>query len=188
VTNFILINGALIEKPLYLSMAYDLIFHYDEHKVDAKLLMQTPKMKFVLTAIFILSFFLIEAQTYIRSGKGDYNKVLYTWDGKYLRQGKGNHNTVLFTWDGKYIRQGKGNYNTVLSTWDGKYLRKGRGDYNKVLYTWDGKYIRQGKGDYNKVLYTIGTKYIRQGKGDYNPVLLTLSGEIPIAVLIFLMV
>ncbi|MDQ7918070.1 hypothetical protein RBU60_10820 [Mesonia sp. MT50] len=74
-------------------------------------------MKFAITITLILSSFIISAQTYVREGKGDYNTVLFTWDGKYLRQGKGEYKTVLYTFDGKYIRQGKGDYHTVLSTW-----------------------------------------------------------------------
>ena len=71
-------------------------------------------MKFLLAITLLLSSFIVDAQTYIRQGKGDYNEVLLTWDGKYLRQGKGAYNTVLATYDGKYFRQGKGDYNTVL--------------------------------------------------------------------------
>ena len=41
-----------------------------------------------------------------RLGQGDYNTVLYTWDGKYIRQDQGDYNTVLYTWDGKYLRKG----------------------------------------------------------------------------------
>lgn len=71
-------------------------------------------MKLLLTITLLLASFAVDAQTYIRQGKGDYNEVLYTWDGKHLRQGKGDYNTVLYTYDGKYLRQGKGSYNTVF--------------------------------------------------------------------------
>lgn len=70
-------------------------------------------MKRTLLIIVFLSSFLINAQSYIRQGKGDYNDVLYTWDGKYLRQGKGEYNIVIYTFDGKHIRQGKGDYHRV---------------------------------------------------------------------------
>ncbi|MBA6151515.1 hypothetical protein [Gelidibacter maritimus] len=59
---------------------------------------------FIITAILFT--LVTNAQSYIREGKGDYNNVLYTWDGKYLRQGKGNYGTVVFTMAWKYIRQG----------------------------------------------------------------------------------
>ncbi|HLS12499.1 MAG TPA: hypothetical protein VK050_10090 [Flavobacteriaceae bacterium] len=76
-------------------------------------------MKQLLIILTFLSPITIHSQSYIREGKGDYNKVLYTWDGKYLRQGKGAYNSVLYTLTNKYIRQGKGDYNTVLYTVDG---------------------------------------------------------------------
>ena len=76
--------------------------------------------KFFLITIMLLLIGGANAQSYVRQGQGDYNTVLYTWDGKYIRQGQGDYNTVLYTWDGKYLRKGQGDYNTVLYTISGK--------------------------------------------------------------------
>ena len=57
--------------------------------------------QFFLIATMLLVFGAAKSQTYIRQGQGDYNTVLYTWDGKYLRKGQGDYNTVLYTISGK---------------------------------------------------------------------------------------
>lgn len=54
-------------------------------------------MKFLTFFVAFLAFNLLVGQTYVRQGKGDYNEVLYTWDGKYLRQGKGDYHPVIYT-------------------------------------------------------------------------------------------
>lgn len=86
-----------------------------------------------------------------------------------------------------YIRRGKDVYSTPLYNWDGVELRGGRGKYAKVLFSWDGKCIRQGDSRYSTALYNSDGQYIRKGEDKYSQPLMNISGPVPPAVLIYIL-
>lgn len=69
----------------------------------------------------------------------------------------------------------------------GVELRGGRGKYAKVLFSWDGKNIRQGDSRYSTALYNSDGQYIRKGEDKYSQPLMNISGPVPAAVLIYIL-
>ena len=103
--------------------------------------------KFIAIFLMIFSFTSIaKAQSLVRSGDGDYGKVLYNWDGTYLRSGESRYSTPLLNFDGQKIRMGESKYSTAKWFWDGppfgrKQIRKGHSLVRRHRHTLRRKQI-----------------------------------------------
>lgn len=64
---------------------------------------------------------------------------------------------------------------------------KGRSQYGEVLYNFDGEYLRAGTSVYSEVLFNWDGEFIRSGRSRYSTELLNISGKLPVALLIFLL-
>ena len=111
--------------------------------------------KFIAIFLMIFSFTSIaKAQSLVRSGDGNYGKVLYNWDGTYLRSGESRYSTPLLNFDGQKIRMGESKYSTAKWFWDGTVLHSGENKYGELLFYKDGTRIRTN-GKYGKAIFTI---------------------------------
>ena len=61
------------------------------------------------------------------------------------------------------------------------------GIFAKVLFNRDGKNIRQGDSRYSTALYNSDGQYIRKGEDKYSQPLMNISGPVPAAVLIYIL-
>ena len=108
----------------------------------------------IIIAGMLASLLVASAQSNVRAGDGNYDKILYNWDGTFLRSGESKYSTAKWFWDGTVLHSGENRYGRGIVWSDGIDVRSGENKYGELLFYKDGTRIRTG-GKYGKAVFTI---------------------------------